>query len=121
MGPTSEDLTAAVIRRFNEAFLRHDPRLLSELVADHCVIENTGPAPDGTRHEGKAACLSLWTHLATAPDADFEPEEVWVAGERAVIRWRLRWGPGPDESVRGVNLMRLQQGLIVEAMGYVKN
>jgi ketosteroid isomerase-like protein len=116
----SEDLTAAVIRQFNEAFLRHDPALLTELVAEDCVIENTGPAPEGTRYEGKEACLSLWSQIATAPDSEFEPEEVWVAGDRATIRWRLRWGSGPAEWVRGVNLMRLHRGLIVEAMGYVK-
>jgi ketosteroid isomerase-like protein len=115
-----EDQTMTVIRRFNEAFLRHDPALLTELVADDCVIENTGPAPEGARYEGKQACLALWSQIATAPDSEFEPEEVRLAADRAIIRWRLRWGSGPAEWVRGVNLMRLRRGLIVEAMGYVK-
>ena len=43
-----------------------------------------------------------------------------AAEDRAIIRWRYRWGEGADESVRGVNLMRVKDGLIVEAMGYVK-
>jgi hypothetical protein len=43
-----------------------------------------------------------------------------VTGERAIIRWRLWWGQGEHNSVRGVNLMRLQNGLIVEGLGYVK-
>jgi hypothetical protein len=38
-------------------------------------------------------------------------------GDRAIIRWRLWRG---DTSQRGVNLMRVRDGLIVEAMGYVK-
>ena len=37
-----------------------------------------------------------------------------------MIRWRLWWGNGESNSVRGVNLMRVRDGLIVEAMGYVK-
>ena len=51
---------------------------------------------------------------------NFETEEIWTAGDRAVIRWRLRWGPTEAESVRGVNLMKVRDGLIVEGMGYVK-
>jgi hypothetical protein len=30
------------------------------------------------------------------------------------------WGPEPMDSVRGVNLMRVRDGRIVEAQGYVK-
>jgi len=36
------------------------------------------------------------------------------------IRWRYVWGPGPDDSVRGVNAMRVIDGKIVEAAGYSK-
>jgi hypothetical protein len=32
----------------------------------------------------------------------------------------LRLGPGPDDSVRGVNVMRVIDGKIVEAAGYSK-
>jgi len=112
--------TTDVIRRFNDAFQRHDPTAFADLVAEHCVIENTNPAPEGSRHVGKAACLAVWEGLAAATDTRFDEEEVFVAGERAVIRWRYRWGADLRESVRGVNLMRVSAGRIVEAMGYVK-
>jgi len=39
---------------------------------------------------------------------------------RRKTRSRYRWGDGAEDSVRGVNLMRVRGGLIVEAMGYVK-
>src|SRR5581483_8166085 len=52
--------TAAILTRFNQVFLSHNPADLDALVADDCVIENTRPAPDGSRHEGKAACIALW-------------------------------------------------------------
>ena len=112
--------TSDVIQRFNDAFQRHDPALLAELVAADCVIENSTPAPNGARLVGKKACLELWCRLATSPGTQFDLEEVFVADERAVIRWRLRWGEGESNSVRGVNVMRLRGGLIVEALGYSK-
>lgn len=118
--PKQDSQTSEVIGRFNEAFQRHDPALLEGLIGEDCVIENTQPAPNGSRHVGREACLALWQGLATSPGTQFDLEEVFVAGERAIIRWRFRWGEGETNSVRGVNLMRVRDGLIVEAMGYVK-
>jgi len=119
LGQTTQS-TSEVIQRFNQAFLRHQPEVLPELIAVDCVIENSSPAPNGSRHVGREACVELWRRLATAKGTQFELEEVEVTGERATIRWRLRWGEGEHDSVRGVNLMRVQNGQIVEALGYVK-
>jgi ketosteroid isomerase-like protein len=112
--------TEAVLHRFNQVFLSHKPDALAELVADDCVIENTQPAPDGARYEGKEACVALWTQIATTPGIDFKPESILARGDRGEIRWRLVWGPEHMDSVRGVNLMRVRDGRIVEAQGYVK-
>lgn len=112
--------TSEVIRLFNDAFQRHDPALLSELIAADCIIENSAPAPNGSKHVGKKACLELWSRLATSAGTHFDLEEVFVAGERAIIRWRLSWGGGESNSLRGVNVMRVRDGLIVEALGYSK-
>ncbi|MGX7872303.1 nuclear transport factor 2 family protein [Mesorhizobium sp. ORM6] len=110
--------TAEIMRRYNDVFQRHDPSALDELVAEDCVIENTAPAPDGARHAGKAACVELWSAIATGPGTRFDMEEIFVAGDRATIRWRYWMADG--HSLRGVNLMRVADGRIVEAMGYVK-
>lgn len=112
--------TAEIIDRFNDAFQRHDGSAFADLVAEDCVIENTHPAPDGSRHVGRAACVELWQGIATAPEVSFDLEGVTVAEDRAIILWRLRRGEKPEDSVRGVNLMRVRDGLIVEALGYVK-
>jgi ketosteroid isomerase-like protein len=112
--------TVELMRRFNDVFQRHDPAALSELVAEDCVIENTVPAPNGSRHVGREQCVALWERIATTPGTSFDLEDVFVAGARAIIRWRFRWGTGDESSVRGVNLMRVRDGLIVEALGYVK-
>lgn len=113
--------TSEVLRRFNEVFQRHDPSALPELLAGGCVVENTQPAPNGSRHVGRDACAAMWKEIATAPGTHFDFEEVFVAGDRGIIRWRYWWGEGESNSVRGVNLMRVQDGLIVEAMSYVKS
>jgi hypothetical protein len=110
--------TAEIMRRFNEVFLRHDPSELKKLVAEQCAIEKIGPAPDGDRCVGREACVALWEGIATEPGTRFDLEEVFAAGDRATIRWRYWSGEG--QSVRGVNLMRVSNGLIVAAMGYVK-
>ncbi|ESY85614.1 MULTISPECIES: nuclear transport factor 2 family protein [unclassified Mesorhizobium] len=110
--------TAEIMRRYNDVFQRHDPSALDDLVAQDCVIENTTPAPDGARRAGKAACVELWSAIATAPGTRFDLEETFVAGDRATIRWRYWMADG--NSLRGVNLMRVADGRIVEAMGYVK-
>jgi ketosteroid isomerase-like protein len=125
----SELTTAEVIRRFNEAFVNHDAAPLADLVAERCVMESVQPAPDGTRYEGREACLKFWQALAADPNVHFEPEGVVVTGDRATIRWRARFGDtarpvfgeGLASSVRGVNLMQVRDGQIVEALGYTKS
>ncbi len=112
--------TATVLDLFNRAFVAHEPALLADLVADDCVMEAVGPAPDGDRSVGLDACLKFWQQLAADTAVQFEPEEVLVHGDRGTIRWHYRYGAGPDERVRGVNLMHVQDGLIVEALGYTK-
>jgi len=112
--------TSEVIRRFNDAFLNHEPDQLDELVGEQCVMEAIQPAPDGERYEGRAACLAVWQALAGDRDTQFETEEITVAGDRANIKWRYRYGTGAADYVRGVNLMRVRDGKIVEALGYSK-
>jgi ketosteroid isomerase-like protein len=112
--------TSEVIQRFNDAFVRHDPGQLDELVGEECVMEAIQPAPDGARYEGRAACLAFWRALAEDHTTQFEAEEITVAGDRATIRWRYRYGAGAADYVRGVNLMHVRDGKIVEALGYSK-
>jgi ketosteroid isomerase-like protein len=116
----SDDATAEVIRRFNEAFHRHDAAALTALVAQDCVVENSRPAPNGSQHVGREVCLALWQAIATTPGTHFEVEDIFIAGEQAIVRWRYRWGEGDRASVRGVNLTRVRNHLIVESLGYVK-
>jgi ketosteroid isomerase-like protein len=118
---TLSSQTLQIMQRFNRAFMQHDGSLLDDLIAEDCVMESVEPAPDGTRYVGRDACLEFWQKLANSRDGAFTPEDFVAIDEHAIIRWRYRFGPGLSQSVRGVNVMRVRDGLIVEALGYVKS
>jgi ketosteroid isomerase-like protein len=119
-GDRTARTTREVLDRYNEAFRVHDSTLLDDLIADDCVIEDTSPAPDGLRREGRHACLARWSELAGNRALEFTPEAAEIHGDLAVQPWALRWGDGESDRVRGVNLIRIRDGRIVEARGYVK-
>ncbi|MFD3531929.1 nuclear transport factor 2 family protein [Streptomyces sp. NPDC058664] len=112
--------TAEVIDRFNRAFTDREAGLLTDLIAEGCVMESVQPAPHGERVVGREACTKWWTALVEDLASQFTPQEVIVAGDRATIVWTYRFGDGPDQWVRGVNVMRVADGRIVEALGFSK-
>src|ERR1039458_9346247 len=85
---TADATTRTVVDRFNETFNRHDADALALLLTDDTVFEDTSPAPDGKRIEGKAEVVAFWREwFGRNPDARFEAEEIIVSGDRAVVRW----------------------------------
>ncbi|MBD8066676.1 nuclear transport factor 2 family protein [Devosia sp. PTR5] len=119
MTPESQS-TREIMERFNSAFGKHRPQDLDDLIGEGCVLENTAPAPDGARYEGRDACLTFWKGLASSTNLIFENEEIFAMGDRGILRWELRWSEHEGDRVRGVNIMRVRDGKIVEGMGYVK-
>ena len=114
--------TAKVIERFNQAFVAHDGSLLVDLVSEDCVMESVEPAPDGTRYEGREACLAFWQRLAEDRNGSFAPEDVAVLGDRAIIRWRYRFlSDAGEQSLRGVTVLQVREGKVMEALGYAKS
>jgi len=118
---TRQKQTLQTVQQFNQAFVQHDASLLDDLIAEDCVMESVEPAPDGTRYVGRNACLEFWQKLANSRDGAFAAEDFVAIDEHGIIRWRYRFGPGMSQSVRGVNVMRVRDGLIIEALGYVKS
>jgi len=110
--------TSEVIRLFNQAFREHDPAIFEDLVAPDCVMESIQPAPNGTRYEGYDINLAFWQAMAADRVNRFEVEDIVVMGDRANILWRFRFGDGG--SLRGVSLIRVRDGRIVEALAYAK-
>jgi ketosteroid isomerase-like protein len=112
----------AVVERFNEAFNNHDVDGIMALMTEDCVFENTRPSPDGTRIVGQAAVRSFWAEFfQRSPQARFDSEEIFEAGDRCVVRWVYQWvREGVKGHVRGVDLFRVRDGKVAEKLSYVK-
>jgi predicted SnoaL-like aldol condensation-catalyzing enzyme len=103
---------------FNDAFNRHDVPEMMKLMTDDCIFENTDPAPDGTLYSGKQAVTAFWENFfREAPQAHIDIEDAFGMGLHCVMRWRYTWGDG---HVRGVDIFKVENGLIQEKRSYVK-
>ncbi len=121
------DVTTAsvedVIGRFGAAWEAWDLDAIMALMSEDAVFESTGPAPDGVRIEGAAAVRAEWEGMfRDTRDAEFRFEEAFVSGDRATARWRFSWtnDEGSRGHVRGADVMRVRDGLVVEKYSYVK-
>jgi ketosteroid isomerase-like protein len=106
-----------VVTRFGEAWAAHDLDAALGLITEDCVFDNTDPAPDGERFVGREAIRRAWAPIFEDPSTRFEPEETIAIGDRVVQRWRYTWADG---HVRGIDLMRVRDGLVAEKLSYVK-
>jgi len=107
-----------IVLEFNEAFNRHDVDAMMKLMSEDCIFENTDPAPDGTVYSGKQAVTLFWQDFfQQSPQARIEIEDIFGFGEKCIMRWRYSWGEG---HVRGVDLFKVEDGLIREKLSYVK-
>lgn len=120
--PGAPGSTLDVVTRFNEAINRHDAAAVAALLSDDTVFENTGPVPDGTRVEGKAAVAAFWEKwLVSNADATFDAEEVIVSGDRCVVRWVYRkMRDGKPWHLRGIDVFTVRDGKVAAKLAYVK-
>lgn len=108
---------------FSAAFGIGDVDGIMALMTEDCVFESTGPAPDGVRVHGASAVRAVWQELfTTTREARFAEEDAFVAGDRAVLRWRFTWveADGTPGHVRGVDVLTLRDGKVAEKLSYVK-
>jgi predicted SnoaL-like aldol condensation-catalyzing enzyme len=117
------ELAMRSVLAFNKAFNRHDVAGMMQLMSENCIFENTNPAPDGTRYSGKEAVMQFWQDFfRDSPQAHIEIEEVFGLGNRCIMRWRYDWvdTAGQMGYVRGIDLFKVEDGLISEKLSYVK-
>lgn len=108
---------AAAVARFTAAFAAQDLDAVMAAMTEDCVFESTTP-PDGERHVGTAAVRAAFGRFFAAnPGARFDVEEELLGDDHGVQLWTYDWGDG---HVRGVDVMRVRDGLIAEKRSYVK-
>jgi ketosteroid isomerase-like protein len=106
-----------VVTAFGAAWADHDLDAALALIAEDCVFDATGPAPDGTRHVGTEAIRKAWQAIFDDVSSRFDAEETFGAGDRVIQRWCYRWDGG---HVRGVDVFLVRDGKVAEKLSYVK-
>ncbi len=116
-----DSATREAVDRFNDAVHRRDVDALRAAITDDCLFESPAP-PDGKRYVGAAIAEVFAKVFAIEGEGPFEVEEIFTAGDRAVVRWRHSWdhADGDRGHVRGVDLFRVRDGKIAEKLSYVK-
>ena len=93
------------------------------LTSKDTVFENTYPAPNGERFEGKEKVRIFWENFFhTSISAQIEIEEIFSFSERCVMFWNYHWKNHHGEAghIRGVDVYRIENKLIAEKRSYVK-
>jgi len=120
-GIGSADDVRSAIERYRDAMNRHDIDAVVAAFTDDGLIDCT-PPPDGERYEGAVEIAALFRQLFDSEERTFETEELFITGDRAVVRWRHHWldAAGRPGHVRGVDVLRVRNGRIAEKLSYVK-
>jgi len=120
--PPEEQATRAAIDRFNNAFNRHDADALAETLTEDTVFEDTSPAPDGRRIEGKPAVVEFWrAWFARNADAHFDAEKVIIGRNHATVLWIYhKTRNGQAWHLRGEDVFTVRDGKIAAKLAYVK-
>ena len=120
--PSPEQATRAALDHFNDAFNRHDADRLAQFLTDDTVFEDTSPAPDGRRVEGRTAVVEFWrAWFARNSDARFDAEDTIVSGNRATVLWTYhKMRNGQPWHIRGVDVFTVRDGKVAAKLAYVK-
>ncbi len=108
---------------FTEAFNRHDLPAMLRLISEDSVFEAPTPAPSGAVYKGKPAIAGYWQDFfERTQNAHLKIEESIGYGLRSITIWSCDWkdASGAARQLRGVDLFRVQEGLIVEQLSYIK-
>lgn len=122
-GETESAGVVRIVQAFNEALNARDVESMLRWLAPGSVFENTYPPPDGERVVGIEAQRQFWEQFFQgSSQARIEIEEIFALGNRCVMRWTYSWmdAQGSSGHIRGVDVYRVENGLILEKLSYVK-
>ena len=121
---TAPRITEATLRRFLDAFNRHDLDAIMDFFAEDCVFDAPrGPDPWGRRYRGKAEVRhGLGSRFTGIPDVHYGEDRHWLSGIRGVSEWRLTGTTtgGVRIDVHGCDLFEFRGGTIVRKDSYWK-
>jgi hypothetical protein len=114
---TATKASLDAVARFSEAFGARDADAVLASMTAAPLFESTAP-PDGHRFVGRDAVHSAFTDFfRSSPTASFVVEEQLAWDDRVIVLWTYRWGAG---HVRGIDVFRIEDGLVAEKRSYVK-
>ena len=108
---------------FNKACNRHEVQEMMKLMSDDCIFESYEPAPDGRVYSGKEEIAQFWAaFFSEVPDALIKIEDISGFGKQCIMKWKHQWGDasGTQQHIRGLDVFRVEDGLICEILSYVK-
>jgi steroid delta-isomerase-like uncharacterized protein len=112
------------LKRFLEAFNRHDLDEIMSFFTDDCVFNMPrGSGPEGRTAAGKEAVRSLLaTRFEGIPDVHYGDDRHFVAGDRGVSEWLLTGTTraGDRVEVRGCDLFEFRGDKISRKDSYWK-
>ncbi len=113
-----------MLRRFLDAFNRHDLDSIMEFFVDDCTFDlPRGSEPWGTRFAGKAEVRKgLASRFEGIPDVHYGEDKHWVSGDRGASEWLLTgtMKSGKRVKVRGCDLFEFRNGKILRKDSYWK-
>jgi predicted ester cyclase len=120
----SEKENKAIVRRvIEEATNKRNFVVFDELISSNLVDHEAGPEPGGP--EGEKELLSTVTEAF--PDWRWDVEDMMAEGDKVITRYVARgthrgefMGAAPtgeEVAVSGINIVRLEDGKIVESWG----
>jgi steroid delta-isomerase-like uncharacterized protein len=120
----AKPVTVELLKRFLDAFNRHDLDDIMEYFADDCVFYMPrGAGPRGDRFTGKAAVRAgLAKRFEGIPDVHYGDDRHWACGDFAVSEWTLTGTSvaGKILNVRGVDLLEFADGKITRKDSFWK-
>ena len=123
--PLSRNALFEAMEKWNQAWDAHDLDGVTALFHENVVFENW----TGARIEGKQALYDAWRPwFENHGGFRFISEDLFVdeAEQKVLYRWTLHWPSfekgyrGKPETRRGVDVIRFQDGKIIEKLTYSK-
>jgi ketosteroid isomerase-like protein len=119
------EVSVDFLKRFADAWNRHDVDELMTYMTEDCVFESpVGTEAYGTRYEGAPAVREGFAGvLKRLQDAHWGEDKHFVSGDRGLSEWRLTatLADGKRMDVTGCDVFQFRNGKIAVKNSYVKS